>query len=99
MLAIPLLAVPSQTANILLGGQNCTLNVYTLSTGLFMDVLVNGLPIITGVLCVNQVRVVRDAYLGFVGDLAFSDTQGSNDPDYTGLDSRYALVYLEASDL
>ena len=99
MLSIPLSAVASQTVNTVLGGQNVTLNVYTLSTGLFMDVLVNGIAIITGVLCLNQVRVVRDAYLGFIGDLAFSDTQGSNDPDYTGLDSRYALIYLEASDL
>jgi hypothetical protein len=99
MLSIPLTSVPSQTLNAVLGGQNCTLNVYTLSTGLFIDVIVNGAPILSGALCLNQVRVIRDKYLGFIGDLAFFDTQGVNDPDYTGLGGRYVLLYLEASDL
>jgi len=99
MQSIPLTAVPSQTFNAVLGGQNCTLNIYTLSTGLFMDVLISGIAVISGVLCLNRVRIVRDAYLGFIGDLAFTDTQGANDPDYTGLGTRYVLLYLEASDL
>lgn len=99
MLSIPLTAVPSQTLNAVLGTQSCTINVYTLTTGLFIDVFVSGLPIIAGVLCLNQARIVRDKYLGFIGDLAFTDTQGTGDPDYTGLGSRYVLVYLEASDL
>ncbi|MCP1257899.1 phage baseplate plug family protein [Acetobacter lambici] len=29
------------------------------------------------------------------GDLAFADTQGTQDPDYTGLGSRFVLVYAE----
>lgn len=99
MQTVPLTAMPSQTLNAVLGNQNCTLNVYTLSTGLFIDVLINGIAVISGVLCLNQVRTVRDAYLGFVGDLIFTDTQGTNDPDYTGLGSRYQLIYLEADDL
>jgi len=99
MLSIPLTPVPSQTLNSVLSGQNCTLNIYTLSTGLFMDVLINGISIVSGVLCVNRSRIVRNAYLGFIGDLVFTDTQGTNDPDYTGLGTRYALIYLEASDL
>ena len=99
MQTLPLTASPSQTLNAVLGNQNCTLNVYTLSMGLFIDVLINGNAVISGVLCLNQVRIVRDEYLGFLGDLVFTDTQGTNDPDYTGLGSRYQLIYLEASDL
>jgi hypothetical protein len=37
---------------------------------------------------------VRDEYLGFIGDLAFFDTQGMTDPDWTGLGSRYILGYF-----
>ena len=46
----------------------------------FVDLYVNDALIIGGVLARNETRIVRDAYLGFVGDLAFVDTQGSADP-------------------
>src|SRR5574337_2084133 len=99
MQLIPLKAVPSQKLNVTLGGQYCTINLYTLATGLFLDLLVNDAPILQGVRCLNNDRIVREPYLGFVGDLGFSDTQGASDPVYTGLGSRYQLLYLEASDL
>ena len=99
MQQIPLNATPSQKLNITLGGQYCTIQLRTLSTGLFLDLLVNDLPIVQCVQCVNQSLIVREAYLGFIGDLAFKDTQGDSDPDYTGLDGRFILLYLEASDL
>lgn len=36
--------------------------------------------ILLGAICLNAVRIVRDSYLGFVGDLAFYDLKGSEDP-------------------
>ncbi len=50
-----------------------------------------------GVLCRNLVYLVREAYLGFTGDLTFMDTEGGDDPYYTGLGSRWLLVYIETS--
>ena len=44
-------------------------------------------------------RIVRDLYLGFVGDFIWFDTQGSSDPIYMGLGSRFILVYLAPADL
>lgn len=99
MLLIPLDAVPSQTVDIVLNNQVCTISVYQKSTGLFLDLSVNNALIIGGVLCENANRIVRSAYLGFIGDLAFLDTQGSTDPVYTGFGSRYELLYLEPADL
>lgn len=102
MQIILLNATPSQTLAILLGGQSCQLNVYQKTTGLFMDVSVTTKTpplIIGGVICQNENRIVRDLYLGFIGDFIFKDTQGNSDPDYTGLGDRFQLVYLEASDL
>lgn len=64
-----------------------------------MDLSVNELPIVQGVLCLNNCLIVREPYLGFVGDLSFVDTQGTNDPDYTGLGGRYQLQYFEAQDM
>lgn len=99
MKTIPISAVPSQSFSTVLGGQNCQLKIYQKSTGVYLDLSINNVPIITGVICHDRVKLVRQEYLGFIGDLAFSDTQGVSDPDYTGFGSRYLLVYLEASNL
>jgi hypothetical protein len=99
MQIIPVQAVPSQSLDVVLGTQVCTVNVYQKSSGLFLDLLVNDAAILTCQLCVNQVLIVRRAYLGFNGDLAFYDTQGDADPGYTGLGTRWLLLYFPPSDL
>lgn len=99
MLIVPLTAVASQKVTISLANQTCQLFVYQKSTGLFMDVEVSNSLIIGGVLCEDRNRIVRDLYLGFIGDFSFIDTQGTQDPDYTGLGERYVLAYLETTDL
>ncbi|CAB3638258.1 hypothetical protein LMG26685_01768 [Achromobacter mucicolens] len=92
---IPLHPVPSQTLSVVLSGQNCQISVYQKSTGLYLDLKVDDAPVVTAVLCHDRVRLVRSAYLGFVGDLAFEDTQGQADPQYDSLGSRFVLSYLE----
>lgn len=99
MQTIPLQATPSQSLSIVLANQNCQINVYQKTTGVYLDLAISNSPIVDAVICLNRVRMVREKYLGFIGDLAFVDTQGTNDPDYSGLGSRYQLIYLEASDL
>jgi hypothetical protein len=99
MLTIPLQATPAQSLSAVLGGQNCQINVYQKSTGLFLDLSVSNSPIIAATICLDRVRLVREPYLGFIGDLVFADTQGTADPVYTDLGSRFILLYLEASDL
>lgn len=102
MLIVPLRPVASQTLTILLAQQNCRINVYQREHGLYLDLLVPALqapPIVAGVVGRNNNRLVRYAYLGFAGDLKFFDELGQTDPYYTGLGTRYQLVYLESSDL
>ncbi|MDX3986173.1 MAG: hypothetical protein QHC88_13055 [Achromobacter sp.] len=99
MRKIPLRAVPSQSLNVVLAGQSCQINVYEKSTGLYLDLFLSHRPIVTAALCHDRVRIVREAYRGFVGDLSFLDTRGHADPVYTGLGGRFVLVYLEAADL
>jgi hypothetical protein len=94
MITIPLQAVPSQTLAIQLGGQPCKIDVVTRGDGLFVNLYVNDALLIGGVAARNLVRVVIDGYLGFVGDLAWLDTEGSDDPAYSGLGTRWRLVYL-----
>jgi len=90
---IPISAVPSQTFTIQLGTQNCKINLNQKSTGLFFDLFINGNPIVQSMICLNLVGLIRESYLGFVGQLAFTDMQGTSDPYYTGLGSQYLLIY------
>lgn len=113
MLVVDLDPVPSQTLQIVLAGQNCNLFVYiktgadltdlTLQTPkqcTYMDLSYNGITVTTTSLCLDQERILLDRqYLGFVGDFMFVDTQGNDDPVYTGFGSRWLLLYLEESDL
>lgn len=104
---IPLQAVPNQTLTVTLADQVTQLNIYQTSGGLFIDVLVNNVLIIGGVICENVNRIVRSLYLGFSGDLAFIDNQPDivngqkvySDPVYTGLGARFSLAYFTAAEL
>lgn len=99
MLVVPLLSTPSQTVSVTLGGQSCRIDVYQRRTGLYVDLRVLDAPIVTGVIALNANLIVRSAYLGFTGDLAFFDQLGAEDPSSDGLGSRFFLAYLEEADL
>lgn len=100
MIEVPLQPIPNQTVQIVLGGQSCMVHVYQLAYGLFADLTINNVvPICAGQICQNLNRLVRGGYLGFSGNLAFWDSQGADDPVYTGLGSRFFLLYFSASEL
>jgi hypothetical protein len=103
MQIVPLQAIPSQQVLTTLDNVTVQINVYQLRTGMFFDLLVGGTLEIGAVICENLNRMIRNNYLnvtaGFAGDFVFSDTQGTDDPDYTGLGSRFVLIYLSPDDL
>ena len=94
---IPLRPVAAQEFNVVLNKQPCTLKLYQKSAGLFMDVALSGVSIIIGALCRDRSRIVRGVHLGLRGDMYFVDTEGMQDPYYTGLGSRFVLMFEEAS--
>jgi hypothetical protein len=96
MQIIPIQDIPAQTISTALANQACDINLYVKSTGMYCDLRVNGVLIVSGVICQNLNRIVRDKYLGFVGDLMLNDTQGTNDPTSPMLGTRYELIYLES---
>lgn len=100
MQVVPLSPVPSQTFQIVLGGQNCAMAVYQKGRFIYLDLSVNGSPVLNTKMCpVSSRLLLGRRYLGFVGDLVFMDTQGSDDPQYAGLGTRWVLMYAEAGDL
>ncbi|OIQ97221.1 hypothetical protein GALL_207750 [mine drainage metagenome] len=100
MRQIPLSDSANQSLSIMLGGQACVINLYTAGCyGMFCDLYVSDVLLLGGVVCQNLNRMVRDAWLGFAGDLVFQDTQGAADPASPGLGTRFLLWYLEAADV
>jgi hypothetical protein len=100
MLIIPIRDVYAQSVDVTVGGQACTLLLRQKSTGFFCSLYVDGTLIIGGVICQNRNRIVRDAYLGFVGDFVFFDTSGAGaDPSSPGLGTRFLLFYLDPADI
>ena len=89
----------SQEFSVNLSGQQCDIRLIQRVSALYMDLTVNGNPIMQGVPCYYGNRMVRYSYLGFKGDLVFLDTNGQSDPTWDGLGDRYQLFYLEESDL
>lgn len=93
MLQIPLQAVPSQFTKVVLGGQNFQILLQQKEQGLFVDVNVNGADIVTSVIARDNDDLLCRKYTGVVGSLKFYDLQGKTDPHYSGLNSRYVLMY------
>lgn len=104
MQIIPIRPLPNQTLQAQLAQQAVALNIYQLAYGLFVDVYKDNALVIGGVIAQNLNRIVRDEYLGLIGDFTFVDTQAApgepgDDPVFTGLGDRFQLVYLEAADI
>jgi hypothetical protein len=99
MQQIPIQALPSQQIQVTLDGQLCAFSIYVKNQCMFFDAVVNGATIAYAVQCKNMVQLIPTAYLGFTGVLILFDTQGTSDPVYTGLGTRWQLLYLDSSDL
>ena len=94
--SIPLQPLADQSVQVYLAGQNCTIRVYQRRYGLFVDLYANNALVRSGMEALNLRKIVRDAYLGLVGNLYFFDSQGTQDPTYTGLSGRFVLLYDSA---
>jgi hypothetical protein len=99
MIRVPLQPVPNQTLAITLAQQPVQLAVRQNAGQLYLDLVLRGESIVRTRICRDRQRLLLDAqYRGFVGDFAFVDTQGTEDPKYTGLGSRWQLYYIEAGE-
>lgn len=99
MQTISISPATSQQLNIRLSDQDCTIRLVQRTTGLFIDLSVNGKYLIQSVICLNCNKLVRYAQHSFSGDLFFADTKGSDDPVYDELGGRFKLFYITADEL
>ena len=96
---IDLQPVPSQVRRLSIDGYNLQLNLYQKEQGLFIDINVDGVDICTGIICRNSVYLNAKPYGAFKGQVAIVDTAGDEDPEYSGLNSRWVLFYIPEADL
>src|ERR1700748_2734055 len=96
---IPILAAPALTVSEVLAGQNCQISIYQKDNNVFVDLNADGVDIFVGNLALNATPIdAGNSYDGFQGNLYFLDTQGLDDPDYTGFNTRWMLIYLTAAE-
>jgi hypothetical protein len=76
------------------GGQNCTVTLQQKGDDMYFTLDLPTGNIVSMVRCLNRVKLVRYAYLKFIGDFVFVDLQGNDAPNYAGLGSRWLLLYL-----
>lgn len=92
---VPLAAQPAQVLKISLSGAVLQIALRQRSTGLYADLWQNETRMFSGGLCQDRTWLVRSAASGLLGDFCFVDTQGTQDPVYTELGTRYQLLYRE----
>ena len=99
-LQIPLIAVASQRVSVVLADQNVQLNVFQKTDCMYVDVSMDGDSIVRTKAARNRSRLLlATTYRGFVGDLVWVDTLGDEQPYYTGIGSRWFLLYLTAAEI
>lgn len=100
MIVIPLQPIPAQAFTVSLDGQPCRIALYQKGDYFYVDIAINGVTIVQGRMVLNNVWIVRYAYLGVTGDLFILDTMGTDDsPSYEGLGTRYKLYYATAQEI
>lgn len=92
-LTVPLSALPAQVLKVSLSGVLVQITLRQRSTGLYADFEAGGQRLLSGVLCQDRTWLVRERALGLPGDFLFADTQGQQNPEATGLGSRFLLLY------
>jgi hypothetical protein len=112
MQTVTLSATPSQLVSAVLNGQSVSISIYQLGfppmADLYMDLVSDGAAIVNCRRCRSfsgsdteaaPFLMLSGQYLGFQGDFLFIDKEGDEDPQYSGLGSRWQLVYYSPTDL
>lgn len=94
MVVIPTNPIPSQLFSIVLGEYNCTFKLYQKGIRMFMDLYTENAPIFTGNVCLSSSIINNVSNNNFTGVLTFLDLLGDEAPFYSGLNSRFRLLYF-----
>lgn len=98
MQSIPLLAIPNQELNILLAGQECSIQVRQIGERLYFSLWIDDAAVALNNVILPCVPLLPGGAAGFSGNFMMVDTQakweGQGVAQYGGLGDRWRLVYV-----
>lgn len=98
-MTIPLDPVPSQSFQIVLDNQDCEIDLLFRGNNFFVNLIVDGTIVQQGAIVHDAVSIITRPNNIFSGAIAVIDTQGDDDPLYSGLGTRWQMVYFSTDDL
>lgn len=101
MMTISLKKKKLQSFTITIDNQRFGIRLYycEFTDDLFFDLDVDEVTKIRGIKVFNGNLLVRYKYLKVNGDFVFADSQGNDDPVYTGFGDRWNLYYVTEDEL
>lgn len=95
---IPLENLPNQTLKVELGGKNCRFTFVSRGGRVYLNEMsIEDKNVLCGIVCLNKTNILQ--YIDFDGKLYFDDLDGNKDPEYTGFNNRFVLVYEDGVDV
>lgn len=85
-LTIPLQQVPNQSVTVVINNSSYDLELNTRLDDLYLSVVKDGTPIVYNRICQNK---------NFIDNFAFIDMDAEENPNYTGLNNRFLLVWTD----
>lgn len=98
MVLINLRPLPAQRFSVVLNGQNCVIDLYLSGEKMYIDLAVNDTTVLHGAICHDRQNIIRFQN-AFKGALAFVDSDGAEDPEYSGLGDRWNLYYFTPEEM
>lgn len=95
ILLIPIQNIPDQEFVVDLNGKECSMRIYLRYNYMYLDLTVDDKVLFKGQICLNNVDLIQYNHMDFDGNLRFIDTQGNEDPYYTGFGERWYLAYVQ----
>lgn len=99
---IPINSLPNQSLNVVVNNQNCTINLLSRNSHVFMDIFLNNVNIIYGrKLSLTPVLPYEYMQSEFDGNFIILNNDGNiiQDPAYNLFGKNQSLIYYTSADL
>lgn len=85
--------LPSQEFTVVLGGQECTISLYSRLGKMYFDLTAGAIPVCAGAICQHGTEILQSHTQLFKGAFYFWDDEGSSPPMWEGIGTRFYLLY------
>ena len=79
---------------VVLNGQNCYFKILSRRGCLFSGLTIDKTPIFDGLICRDRLPLKQSRVQNLIGNLAFVDMEGGEDPRWEGLGTRFRFIYF-----